>query len=310
MGMVSLWQRLLTPEVGAALRSAVAQSLSTPRPCVPDGSVLLSMVDSRQGALRPLQFERVRRIGCFMARVVSLCWNHTDGYGTCVTAQPMRRADSVESYHFACWAKWAMLLVALTPARQALFLDADVLVLRNPFAEPVVSSGSCARELLLHQYEGPGTNPLNGGQLLTCSARAVRTVLLAMPKRFDGDTPLDQVVAHAALQGPGHYTRRLPAAFAGNCWFGPAHSPPWCGLVSFHAHCTASLAEKLARMRLVLRETAACVARGPEPAFPPYEQPPRDSSAGPRAEIDEDRELVGDESMSVVAPGGVAERDE
>jgi hypothetical protein len=43
-----------------------------------------------------------------------------------------------------------------------------------------------------------------------------------------------------------------------NCWFGPPKDPPWCGLYTFHAHCTGSLREKLDRMRLVLRETRSC----------------------------------------------------
>ena len=113
--------------------------------CVPDGAVLLSMVDDVQAPLRPLQFARVRELDCLTARLVSLCWNHSDAHGACVQAPravlDLLRPGAAEPevlYHLKCWSKWALLHAALEEARVALYVDADVLLLRNPFAAPAV----------------------------------------------------------------------------------------------------------------------------------------------------------------------------
>ena len=200
-----------------------------------------------------------------MNRVVSLCWNWTDTFGTCVPARPLPRAS--DAYHRTTWTKWHLIDAALVVARAALFLDADCMLLANPFSAPGIEHwlregkrGSALRPSppqLWYQFEGPGSNPLNSGQLLTSSRVAVLAVLADEPRTFEGVTLLEQEIAHAALVRRGVSIERLPAPFAGNCWFGPAEVP-WCKLVAFHAHCTGSLGEKLERLRLVLRETHAC----------------------------------------------------
>ncbi|EOD19868.1 hypothetical protein EMIHUDRAFT_242491 [Emiliania huxleyi CCMP1516] len=101
------------------------------------------MVDDVQAPLRPLQFARVRELDCLTARLVSLCWNHSDAHGSCVQAPravlDLLRPGAAEPevlYHLKCWSKWALLHAALEEARVALYVDADVLLLRNPFAAP------------------------------------------------------------------------------------------------------------------------------------------------------------------------------
>ena len=79
---------LVPPAMQLRLRSAVRASLAVVSACVPEGAVLLSMVDEVQAPLRALQFARVRELRCLMSRVVSLCWNHSDAFGACIQAPP------------------------------------------------------------------------------------------------------------------------------------------------------------------------------------------------------------------------------
>ncbi|KAL1523777.1 hypothetical protein AB1Y20_018701 [Prymnesium parvum] len=268
---------LLPAELQASLRGEVRRALASPSSCVPDGAVLLSTVDRGLAPLRPLQFQRVRHQRCLLQRVVSLCWNHSDAYGVCVPAplaaltrfavfSPGREV----AYHLNCWVKWAMLSAALLEAKVAFYVDADVLLLRNPFTAPRVEAFSTRERCdegaqLLYQWEGPGSNPLNSGQLLACSSAVALRALSAMPPQLmDGALPpgvmLDQEYAYNALRSSGHGIEQLPQpAFAGNCWFGPPQAPPWCDVYLFHAHCTSPGAMmKSTRMTSVLLETRDC----------------------------------------------------
>jgi len=267
----------------AAFRSAVRAAVRLPSGCVPSSSVLVSVVGAAATMLRPLQFERVASLHCLMRRVVTLCWNHTDAFGACVPARPLSTPPSAAArevqYHALTWAKWHVLHAALLEARVALFVDADVLLLANPFTTLSVSRFAAEHAdkhaderheptpELLYQFEGPGSNPINGGQLLASSsheAEAVRVVLSQEPTSFGGVTQLDQEIAYLALSGrPEVRTAELPHTFAGNCWWGP-EIVPWCDLVTFHAHCTGSLPEKLNRIKLVLRKTTAAMCQQPQ----------------------------------------------
>lgn len=256
---------MLTPTDVTSIRVSVAASIARPSVCVPPDTVVVSMTGGKQTALRPLQFSQVKSRRCLLQRVVSLCFgNYTDEFGTCVGARALPQVVGPAQYHRVTWSKWQLLHAALQEARAALFVDADVLLLRNPFHTPSIllarffGRDAARHEALLYQYEGPGSNPLNSGQLFARSLDAVSDVLAEQPVYFDGDTPLDQEIAFRALNRHGHRTARLPDAFAGNCWFGPPEAPPWCSLITFHGHCTGSLQEKLTRLRLVLRETTQC----------------------------------------------------
>ena len=222
---------LVPPALQLRLRSAVRASLATPSSCVPESAVLLSMVDTVQAPLRQLQFARVRDLRCLTTRVVSMCWNHSDTFGTCIQAPStaLAASDPEVLYHLKCWAKWSLLLTALHEARVAFYVDADVLLLRNPFAAPDVArfaatGAACSPEAqLLYQWEGPGSNPLNSGQMISCSSGVVRHVLSARPRSLaEGNLPaggakLDQEYAYAALEASRWRAQRLPGpGFAGN----------------------------------------------------------------------------------------------
>ena len=225
---------LITNEAALAWRGAVRAALERDTSCVPDGAVLLTMVDHNQAALRPLQFARVMTMPCLMARVVSLCWNHTDDWGCVHANEAWARSSPPVSvsalYHLFSWAKWNLLLQALSlGASLAVFVDADVLLLRNPFdalrradtkpsAVDLPSRSICGTREILYQFEGPGSNPLNSGQLVACSANAVESVLSRRPLHFDGSTQIEQEIAYAALRDAGHQIRPLSQVyFGGNC---------------------------------------------------------------------------------------------
>lgn len=50
--------------------------------------VLLSVANEHHAGLRQLQFERVRREACMMRRVLSVCFNISDGLGMQEDARP------------------------------------------------------------------------------------------------------------------------------------------------------------------------------------------------------------------------------
>ena len=81
--------------------------------CYPQ--VLLSTANEYHAGLRQLQFERVRREECFMQRVLSVCFNVSDGLGTCVPGPKVRPAEfRTSNYANLIWAKWRILADALT----------------------------------------------------------------------------------------------------------------------------------------------------------------------------------------------------
>jgi len=264
-------------DVGLRLRAAVRRQLSEPSSCVPAGAVMLSAVNSEQAALRKLALSKVAHLDCLMHRFITLVWDHDgDESGSSVrAASPSIPVTPSSLYHYLTWSKWFVLSSALVHARAALFVDADVLLLRNPFSAPELSwlwreerSDDGPRlPLLLHQFEGHGGSPFNSGQLLVTSLAPVSRALAAYASipRFDGATSIEQEIAYRALLRSrfNESIARLPTTFAGNCWFGPPDDPPWCGLYSFHAHCTPpALAPKMDRLRTVLREYDAKCLRG------------------------------------------------
>lgn len=261
----------------SALRGVIRSIVLIPSTCVPPGAVLLTMAGGEQAsALRPLQFALVSSELCLMRRTVSFTWNHTDAFGSIV---PATHVQTLPSYFEMNWIKWHLISTALREARVVFFADADTLLMRNPFtasaevaayaSTSTTASCSAATPKLFHQWEGPGSNPLNGGQLLTCqcSRAAILDVLTAQPSSDDEafKTRLDQEIAYEALWKAGHKLSQLPVqSFGGNCWWPKGWSPtapwapPWCDLITFHAHCTGTLREKIERMRLVLSEVRGC----------------------------------------------------
>jgi len=215
--------------------------------CVPDGAVVLSYMNDHHKHLRLLQFERVKRSTCFMARVVSVCYGAGDGFGSCVHAPAVppsvfRRGAYIE----LLWAKWRLIHAALAVARTVLFLDSDVVLLRNPFtaahmkrrhdirfqtslACPARTCAAAPRfEGVQHAGSPPVMRPcqLNGGVLLVSSGELVGRVLALEPVAIGSrnsytvnHADIDQDMAdQIARGGEFSFCPLPPSHFVGHCF--------------------------------------------------------------------------------------------
>lgn len=256
---VRLIRQVVRPELNVPTVSpTVGHAIATPSSCVPDGAVMLSVTNKHHARLRPLQFSLIRHRACFMQRVVSVCFNNvSDAFGSCVQStfnippSDFRRSN----YANLIWAKWKIISDALHVAKMALWLDADVVILRNPWtALRLVGSASQPVYDIRYQSEPPPTpnqaetctKPLpvcpecasfNGGQLLVRSAALARAVYLSRPVNLSNTDRLDQDWADAIIHNDSssahlvHHRRAqigffsscvLPESFAAQCWMHPS----------------------------------------------------------------------------------------
>ena len=181
------WHGVLValPNVGPAVREALLR----PSACVPSGSIVLSTTSSHHAALRELQFERLER--CFRERVVTVCYGPMTGANaSCAISAPgfppsaFRRA----AYHEIIWAKWRFLHEALQHASEALFVDTDVVLFRNPFDAlrqaprfDIRFQGELACATTCEAGRPPPFCRVNGGVLLLRNAEVARAVILREP---------------------------------------------------------------------------------------------------------------------------------
>lgn len=144
-------QLVALPPIGAAVRDVLARPA-----CIPNGTVVLSALSEHHRKLRSLALLRAQR--CLTSRLVTACYglSANEAHGTCVSAPAVRRTSFggaassytrgvVEPYFELVWVKWRLLLAALQEggARAALWLDADVVLFRNPWElHPALGSAS------------------------------------------------------------------------------------------------------------------------------------------------------------------------
>ena len=252
---------------------AVAAALSIPSTCVPHEAVMLSMATTHHMRLRSAQFARVSHLGCFMQRLVSVCYGFTDSYGTCVhgscnktlgLANPCLPSDYRRSQYVALnWAKWPLFIDTLRVAKSALWLEADVVILRNPW-ELLLSEAelfATVHHAVRYQYETPPCTtpkliespavvctkpgekppphpePLNCGQLLLNSLDFALEVWASRPA----------IIRNGAVsqQGYANQVRRnysesgLPLGFFNHCWKAHRYTrvTDACQLQTYHATC-------------------------------------------------------------------------
>ena len=271
--------------------SHVAALVAAPSKCVPPASILLSTANEYHAELRQLQFARVRSETCLMRRVLSVCFNVSDGLGACVPGPRVHPAEFRRSnYANLIWAKWLILADALTAARTALWLDADVLLLRNPW--PVLSSKPLGiRYDIRYQAEMPPplhsnlrggvpewhrglsdacphlalTFGVNGGQLLVHSAALARNMYLLRPRNLSNADLLDQDFANRLLVRGSYARCPLPATFASAYWRRAQPRIEPCAFVTVHANGAGGAQGKSAVMREWLVRTAHCNATSLQP---------------------------------------------
>lgn len=181
--------------------TAVAGAVRTQSWCVPEGAVALSYFNRHAIGMRKLQFARVQQLQCFMARLVSVGFGAVDDFGVIVRAPelPKLQRQSVD-YMMLTWLKWRLMLDVLRAASSVLYLDSDVLILRNPFdalpmdrwfdvrfqteqsCDTVQSDAQChlAPRFLARDETRPATFTgcsLNGGLIWLRSAAVARRVI-------------------------------------------------------------------------------------------------------------------------------------
>ena len=257
---VRLIRKIVRPELEVpSVVPAVRRALATPSTCVPEGGVVLSVTNKHHARLRPLQFERIRHRSCFMDRVVSVCYNNvSDAFGSCVRSAFVIPPSDFRRSNYAnlIWAKWRIISDSLKAATMAMWLDADVLILRNPWASlnllgppestpqydiryqsdppPTANAEACVRPLPMC----PTCSSVNGGQLLVRSKALARAIYQARPRNLSNADQLDQdwvsailfndsyavslVSKHRKQQLGSFSSCVLPNSFAAECWYSPS----------------------------------------------------------------------------------------
>ena len=268
--------RFFPPVVIAAFRSAVQAALVRESDCVPRGTVMFSMLNSKWASIRALSLSRVGSMACLMSRFVSLCLGgFTDEFGTCVDGPPLEQGGSFrdKTYHELTWAVWMLAHAALLEASYALYVDADVVLLTNPFAHLDVPRAS-----MLYAEEVAGCNKakghlrpcssnpckLNAGLFLVSSTKLTFDILTQVqPKVVGRETPLSQDlivnwIRSTRRPAANHTFCRLPPTFAGYC-SEVLHMtlPRACDRVTFHATCLRN-ASKEPHMKEALKNSAMC----------------------------------------------------
>ena len=118
----------MPPETGVKVSAAVQRALSHESNCVPDGAVLLSVVNEYHTPLHGLQMLGVHKLGCLAKRIVLLCFGTDVPHGTCVHTAAVPKSDFRESqFQHIAWAKWGFVFYALQvqTARARVFLAAN-----------------------------------------------------------------------------------------------------------------------------------------------------------------------------------------
>jgi hypothetical protein len=129
---------LLPAPTAARVRELVSQQLGVPSSCVPDGAVMLSIVNEHHLPLHRLAFAHMlgRREQCLVDRLVSLCFGHDESPGRCIRLPSAPPSDHRQGqYHQLVWLKYHLLRLALgvDSCTAALFTDADVAYFASPF---------------------------------------------------------------------------------------------------------------------------------------------------------------------------------
>jgi hypothetical protein len=289
--------------------AAVAAALKRPSHCVPVGGVMLSMANPHHQPLRVAQFARIQHVKCLMNRLVSICWGFgDDGFGTCVKGECKLAPNGKMSKDSACvpsdyrrsqyvslnWAKWPFFIDALRVARVILWIEADVVIGRNPWeglagipgvdAPWLVRPNSVPTPDVQYQWEAPPCNgsswpsrddvswvkesgvvchrrgwhaePLNCGQLLITSLAFAQTVWDSRPAQFMNGDKSQQYYANVAKHNFSH--GGLPLDYYNYCWRKEVSIVNKCRVATMHATCGQSSSDKGRLMHSFVKTFSGC----------------------------------------------------
>ena len=225
-----------SPGWWTALRAATAAAVRQHSECVLNSTVLLSMVNEHQ-ARSAASLTLVGNLSCLMCRFVSLCWegDYADGFGACVKGRP-RRPRSSRAVPYGDVGEVVRRGWALGAADAALFADADVVLLRNPFADAEVLARKRRCSARARTTARPTRRPARSTPGRCCCATA--------DGRGGARGDAGALRRHDAARA-GDRRRRAPrrrlrgevaAAALRHCWFGRS-GLSLRELTTYHAHC-------------------------------------------------------------------------
>ena len=196
-----------------------------------------------------------------MERVVSVCFNDvSDSFGRCVQSSFVIPPSDFRRSNYAnlIWAKWRIIGDALRVATTAMWLDADVVILRNPWSAlqllgPPSASSPPLYDIRYQSEPPPSANQaetcskplpvcetcasINGGQLLVRNAAVARSIYASRPRNLSNTDRLDQDWADAIIHNDsrsahliggrraqlGYFSSCvLPDSFSAQCWLNPS----------------------------------------------------------------------------------------
>ncbi|KAL1505029.1 hypothetical protein AB1Y20_008790 [Prymnesium parvum] len=229
---------LLPPHVENGFRLALVTAISRPSVCVPEGAFLFTYANKFHQDLMRMQMFPVQDESCIVSRYVALCFGG-NWHPACVEAPalPAMGHHGALFYHHVLWVKWRLSRLALATqgCRMVLFLEADVVLLRNPFVAVVEHFGSLDHIDLLYSASARSLRALharleaesekcvkaqsNTGILLVRNLSLVDAVIEEEPWVKIPGTPLDQELVDDVLGRPssnkcnGADRRRGPAGY-------------------------------------------------------------------------------------------------
>ena len=291
---------LIPPATASEFRHEVTQAVKRKSSCVPYGTVMISAFNKYHLPLRRIQMSSVAGFRCLMDRFVSLGWDAHDEHGVVVSAPSVAASDfRKEAYHEIIWAKWSLIQLAMSgvgAASFSLFVDADEVIVSNPFAVrlPERLWGS----QLLYTGEVVCTPfgercAINGGLLFVYDVRVSESALSSKPSNFDKNTSLDQDLVAPAFARDGIKMVNLPwDEFFCNCYRSQAiplraHNVDWQRVKVFHANCIANQADKEARMQefLAVHQAGSFGPRALSESLEPSPSPSPEPSPSPSPEL-------------------------
>ena len=256
-----VYRALADASLRAGLLAFMADIAARPSACVPDGSVVVTAVNTAHAPLLHAQVATLPQ--CFRRRYGALCFGEARGWpaGASCSHWPAQRTGHRLSYEVFTWLKWELIHLALlaTGVRTVLWTDCDVAVLRNPFGIAVrgfgVPGGAAAD--LTHQTNAMHRD-LNTGVMLVRSESLVRHVLIKSRWWAPGRSrDLEQVVVERLVSGNWSLAKVPYKTFASYCWLRvrPDENVSryakalLCLPSTLHANCLSSTAEKLGVMQ-------------------------------------------------------------
>lgn len=245
---------------------------------MPERTILLTYSNSYHVELLLLQRKGIRLGGaqCLLRRFVVVCLDKAcmqlcarHHIGSCVLyANELGRSDFDKGdYYSILLTKWELIGMLLAHNVSVLFLDDDVLLMKNPFTH----FNATQYDFRYQTEHGSGCEAAaNGGQMFFQASEGARRMVQAMMRQKDvilhgNASMLDQDLVLPTVAAVGATACALPKeVFTGHCM--GAHEPDTdtTTVVTYHAHCCSYVNGKRLLMERFL---TAALETGPHRLF-------------------------------------------